>query len=200
GAPARPFQVAVTTSDDLARIAAARATSAPVRRPWLDPLPASVPLAVLDAHPPLLGHGSTTAAGAPVVPFALVDLPAEQRRATAAWCAATDGHLLVVGGPGSGRSTCLRTIRASAAAAGVEVLRVPTDAEGCWDAFAAVLARIRDPRGPRDPLLVLADDLDVAVSRLEPEHQAALLEELAAVVREGPHAGVALAATARRAG
>ncbi|MBF4632224.1 cell division protein FtsK [Clavibacter michiganensis subsp. phaseoli] len=200
GAPARPFQVAVTTSDDLARIAAARTTSAPVRRPWLDPLPASVPLAVLDAHPPLLGHGSATAAGAPVIPFALVDLPAEQRRATAAWCPATDGHLLVVGGPGSGRSSCLRTIRASAAAAGVEVLRVPADAEGCWDAFAAVLARIRDPRGPRDPLLVLADDLDVAVSRLEPEHQAALLEGLAAVVREGPHAGVALAAAARRAG
>lgn len=200
GAPARPFQVAVTTADDLARIAAASATSAPVRRPWLDPLPASVPLAALAAHPPILGHGSTTAASAPVIPFALVDLPAEQRRATAAWCPATDGHLLVVGGPGSGRSTCLRTIRASAAAAGVEALQVPADAEGCWDAMAAVIARIRDPRAPRDPLLVLADDLDVAVSRLEAEHQAALLEGLAAVVREGPHSGVALAVAARRAG
>ncbi|WP_237584019.1 FtsK/SpoIIIE domain-containing protein [Clavibacter phaseoli] len=200
GAPARPFQVAVTTSDDLACIAAAHATSAPVRRPWLDPLPASVPLAALAAHPPLLRPRSTTAAGAPVVPFALVDLPPEQRRATAAWCPATDGHLLVVGGPGSGRSTCLRTIRASADAAGVAVLQVPADAEGCWDAIAAVVARIRDPRAPRDPLLVLADDLDVAVSRLEAEHQAALLEGLAAVVREGPHAGVALAAAARRAG
>ncbi|UKF29149.1 FtsK/SpoIIIE domain-containing protein [Clavibacter nebraskensis] len=201
GVPARPLQVAVTTLDDLARIAAARATDVPVRRPWLDPLPASVPLADLVAVPRLLRHGSAVPdGGAPAVPFALVDLPAEQRRATAAWCPATDGHLLVVGGPGSGRSTCLRTIRASAAAAGVEVLRVPPDAEGCWDAVAVVVARIRDPHGPRGPLLVLADDLDVAVSRLEPDHQAALLEGLAAVVREGPHAAVALAMSGRRAG
>ncbi|RIJ54026.1 hypothetical protein DZG02_17345, partial [Clavibacter lycopersici] len=97
---------------------------------------------------------------AAVVPFALVDLPGEQRRATAAWRPATDGHLLVVGGPGSGRSTCLRTLAESAVAAGVEVREVPADAEGCWDAVAAVVARIRDPRAPRDPLLVLADDLD----------------------------------------
>nr|WP_228495086.1 FtsK/SpoIIIE domain-containing protein [Clavibacter sp. VKM Ac-2873] len=206
GVPARPFQVAVTTPDDLARIAAAQATAAPVRRPWLDPLPAAVPLAALAAVPPLVRRATAAPdaaapdAAAPAVPFALVDLPAEQRRATAVWCPATDGHLLVVGGPGSGRSTCLRTIRASAAAAGVEVLRVPADAEGCWDAVTAVVTRIRDPRAPRDHLLVLADDLDVAVSRLEPEHQAALLEGLAAVVREGPHAGVALAASGRRAG
>ena len=201
GVPARPFQVAVTTPADLARIAAARAPAAPVRRPWLDALPASVPFADLATVPPLERNGSATPdSGAPAVPFALVDLPAEQRRATAVWCPATDGHLLVVGGPGSGRSTCLRTIGASAAAAGLEVLRVPADAEGCWDAIAAVLARIRDPRGPRVPLVVLADDLDVAVSRLDPEHQAALLEGLAAVVREGPHAGAALAVSGRRAG
>ncbi|OUD86674.1 ESX-1 secretion system protein EccCa1 [Clavibacter michiganensis subsp. michiganensis] len=125
---------------------------------------------------------------------------AEQRRAKAVWCPATDGHLLVVGGPGSGRSTCLRTIAASAAVAGAEVIHVPSDAEGCWDAVAGVVARIRDPHGPRDPLVVLADDLDVAVSRLGPEHQAALLEGLTAIVREGPHAGVALAVAGRRAG
>ncbi|WP_435079587.1 FtsK/SpoIIIE domain-containing protein [Clavibacter michiganensis] len=201
GAPARPFQVAVTTAGDLARVAAARATPVPVRRPWLDPLPASIPFADLDAVPPLPRHGSATLApGASPIPFALVDLPEEQRRATAVWCPATDGHLLVVGGPGSGRSTCLRTIAASAAVAGAEVIHVPADAEGCWDAVARVVARIRDPHGPRDPLVVLADDLDVAVSRLGPEHQAALLEGLTAIVREGPHAGVALAVAGRRAG
>ncbi|OUE25408.1 FtsK/SpoIIIE domain-containing protein [Clavibacter michiganensis] len=201
GAPARPLQVAVTTSDDLARVAAARATTAPVRRPWLDPLPAAVPFADLAAVPSLLRHGSAgPSVGAPALPFALVDLPAEQRRATAVWCPAADGHLLVVGGPGSGRSTCLRTIGASAAAAGVEVLHAPSDAEGCWDAIDAATARIRAPRGRRGPLLVLADDLDVAVSRLEPDHQAALLERVSVIVREGPGAGVALAASGRRAG
>ncbi|WP_367190988.1 FtsK/SpoIIIE domain-containing protein, partial [Clavibacter michiganensis] len=201
GAPARPFQVAVTTAGDLARVAAAHVTPVPVRRPWLDPLPASIPFAALDAVPPLSRRGSAIpASGAPAIPFALVDLPAEQRRAKAVWCPATDGHLLVVGGPGSGRSTCLRTIAASAAVVGAEVVHVPADAEGCWDAVAGVVARIRDPHGPRDPLVVLADDLDVAVSRLGPEHQAALLEGLTAIVREGPHAGVALAVAGRRAG
>jgi S-DNA-T family DNA segregation ATPase FtsK/SpoIIIE len=66
--------------------------------------------------------------------------------------------------------------------------------------MGAVVARIRDPGGPRDPLVVLVDDLDVAVSRLEAEHQAALLELVAVVVREGPPAGVALAVAGRRAG
>ncbi|WP_043670960.1 FtsK/SpoIIIE domain-containing protein, partial [Clavibacter michiganensis] len=194
GAPARPFQVAVTTPDDLARIAAARCTAAPVRRPWLDPLPAVVPLADLAGSAPVASPGDP-----PAVPFALVDLPAEQRRTTAVWRPATDGHLVVVGGPGSGRSTCLRALAASAAEVGVDARTVPADPEGCWDALGSVVARIRDPGGPRDPLLVLVDDLDVAVSRLEPEHQAALLELVAVLVREGPAAGVALAVAGRRA-
>ncbi|MFT2753768.1 FtsK/SpoIIIE domain-containing protein [Clavibacter sp. Sh2088] len=195
GAPARPFQVAVTTPDDLARIAAARPTAVPVRRPWLDPLPATVPLAELAGSAPVASPGAP-----PAVPFALVDLPAEQRRTTAVWRPAADGHLVVVGGSGSGRSTCLRTLAASAAAVGVEARTIPADAEACWDGLGAVVARIREPGGPRDPLLVLVDDLDVAVSRLEPEHQAALLELVAVVGREGPLAGVALAVAGRRAG
>ncbi|QIS42547.1 cell division protein FtsK [Clavibacter capsici] len=193
GAPARPFQVAVTTPDDLARIAAARSTAVPVRRPWLDPLPAVVPLADLAASAPGASPG-----GPPAVPFALVDLPAEQRRTTAVWRPATDGHLVVVGGPGSGRSTCLRTFAACATATGVEARTVPADPEGCWDALTAVVARIRDPGAGRDPLLVLVDDLDVAVSRLEAEHQAALLELVGVIAREGPPAGVALAVAGRR--
>jgi len=225
GGSAHPFQVAVTEADDLARIAAERVPRSPVRRPWLDPLPAVVPFGALAGHPAFGGGGSapepataaatgTASASAPApsralasgaetppaLPFALVDLPAEQRRAAATWRPATDGHLLVLGGPGSGRTSCLRALAASAAAAGVRVQRVPADAEGCWDAIAAVVARIRHP-GPRPvPLVVLADDLDVAVSRLDADHQAALLDLIGVVVREGPHAGVALAAAARRPG
>ncbi|MFT7711814.1 FtsK/SpoIIIE domain-containing protein [Clavibacter tessellarius] len=216
GGPARPFQVAVTTADDLARIAAERMPRRPVRRPWLDPLPAAVPLAALAGLPPLGSAPSASPSASPpaspsaspsadddravALPFALVDLPAEQRRAVATWRPATDGHLLVLGGPGSGRSSCLGALAASAGAGGVRVRRIPSDPEGCWDAFADVVARIRRP-GPRlAPLVVLADDLDVAVSRLGPDHQAALLDLVAALVREGPHAGVALAASGRRPG
>ncbi|WP_258071921.1 FtsK/SpoIIIE domain-containing protein [Clavibacter michiganensis] len=209
GAAARPVQVAVTTADDLARIAASRAARAPLRRPWSDPLPPRVPLAALAQAPQRSATSdpetpstapTTSDGGGPAIPFALVDLPAEQRRATAVWRPAVDGHLVVVGGTGSGRSTCLRTLGASARAGGVEVHEVPGDVEGCWDAVAAVVARIRRSDGPRDRLIVLVDDLDVAVSRLAPDHQAALLEMMAVVVREGPHAGVALAVTGRRAG
>jgi len=208
GGPARPFQVAVTTADDLARIAAERMPRRPVRRPWLDPLPAAVPLAALAGLPPLGSAPSASPSASPsadddravALPFALVDLPAEQRRAVATWRPATDGHLLVLGGPGSGRSSCLGALAASAGAGGVRVRRIPGDPEGCWDVFADVVARVRRP-GPRPaPLVVLADDLDVAVSRLGPDHQAALLDLVAALVREGPHAGVALAASGRRPG
>ena len=205
GGSAHPFQVAVTTAADLARIAAERVPRRSVRRPWLDPLPAVVPLAALAGHPAFGGPAPASApapapASTPALPFALVDLPAEQRRAAATWRPATDGHLLVLGGPGSGRTSCLRALAASAVATGVRVRRVPADAEGCWDAVAAVVDRIRHPVSRPAPLVALADDLDVAVSRLDADHQAALLELIAVVVREGPHAGVALAATARRPG
>ncbi|MCI3925924.1 FHA domain-containing protein, partial [Paenibacillus sp. TRM 82003] len=97
-------------------VSAARAATALRGRPvppapWLPPLPEHVPAAEL----PGPASGGTT------LPWGLLDLPEEQRRASAAWDLTAGGHLLVVGTVRSGRSTLLRTLAAAAAHQDVEV-------------------------------------------------------------------------------
>ena len=83
----------------------AYAGATPPRRPWLAELPTTLPLGDLDAPRPL------------VLPYALEDLPGEQRRRTAALDLAAGGHLLVAGSARSGRTTLLRALATSLAAA-----------------------------------------------------------------------------------
>jgi S-DNA-T family DNA segregation ATPase FtsK/SpoIIIE len=85
-------------------IRSAWAGAAPARRPWLEPLPSTLTLADLARPRPLL------------LPFALEDLPAEQRRQTAVLDLAHGGHLLVAGAARSGRTTLLRALAGSMAA------------------------------------------------------------------------------------
>ncbi|MEU5867045.1 FtsK/SpoIIIE domain-containing protein [Nonomuraea sp. NPDC047529] len=74
------------------------------RSPWLPPLPELVTMSEL---PPSDGRALR-------LPFALADLPSQQSRRTEYYDLATAGHLLVVGGGRTGRSTVLRAIAASA--------------------------------------------------------------------------------------
>ncbi len=74
--------------------------------PWLPPLPELVTVAEL------AGQSAGTRCLPDQVPLGLQDLPAEQRRAVYALDLAADGHLLIVGGPRSGRTSALRTIAA----------------------------------------------------------------------------------------
>ncbi len=69
------------------------------RSPWLEALPARVLVGDLEA--------------AARLPYGLQDLPALQERRVAAFDPATDGHLLVIGSPKSGRSQLLRTLAGS---------------------------------------------------------------------------------------
>ncbi|HET6964779.1 MAG TPA: FtsK/SpoIIIE domain-containing protein [Acidimicrobiales bacterium] len=94
---------------DAVREAAEQAGIAAPRRPWLPPLPASFTVDPSALQPP--------AAGQPPAPalFGLQDLPDQQAQAYASWHPATDGHLLAIGDPGSGRSTLLRTMAAGLA-------------------------------------------------------------------------------------
>ncbi|WP_273654132.1 FtsK/SpoIIIE domain-containing protein [Cellulomonas fimi] len=71
----------------------------------------------------------------PGLAVALADLPDEQRRAPVRWDP-TGGHLLVLGGPGSGRTTTLTGLGEQALAAGV-----PVHAVGLPDAAVARLRR-----------------------------------------------------------
>ncbi|WP_405581138.1 FtsK/SpoIIIE domain-containing protein [Streptomyces sp. NBC_01190] len=74
------------------------------RKPWLDPLPTTV---TVDALP---ATGGDPAREVPPIAYGLTDLPARQARAPLAVDLAQGEHVLIVGGPRSGRSTALRTI------------------------------------------------------------------------------------------
>ena len=84
------FQVALAERVDIEAAAAAWTGSPPPRRPWCDPLPERVEATAL-ARP------------AEGIVVGLVDLPHEQRQATATYDPRVDGHLLVLGGPRSGK-------------------------------------------------------------------------------------------------
>jgi S-DNA-T family DNA segregation ATPase FtsK/SpoIIIE len=90
-----------------ARAAATVLGLPPARAPWLPELPGDLKLEQLNAVPRAWG-----------LPFARADFPEQQLQETAVWDL-TAGHLAVVGGPRSGRSTLLRTLCAAAATSAV---------------------------------------------------------------------------------
>nr|WP_218922083.1 type VII secretion protein EccCa [Kibdelosporangium phytohabitans] len=98
----------------------------PVLPVWLDPLPAAVTLDVaaggFDINPDGLRVRSVGDGGLPV-PMGLLDDPARQWQGT--WTvdlAESGGNLMILGGPGSGKTTALRTL-----ALGLAVAHRPTD-------------------------------------------------------------------------
>ncbi len=76
------------------------------RSPWLPPIATQVQISELpELPPPPVGADSVRP-----VRFGLTDLPAEQARAALALDLADGEHLMIAGGPRSGRSTALRTV------------------------------------------------------------------------------------------
>jgi S-DNA-T family DNA segregation ATPase FtsK/SpoIIIE len=90
------------------RAANDRAGRPAARSPWLPPLPESLLLA--DLRVPAAPDG-----GLPLIPYAVDDLPGQQRQRIAAIDLRSFGHLLAAGAPRSGRSQLLRTIAGSVA-------------------------------------------------------------------------------------
>lgn len=99
------------------RDAAQRAGISPLPSPWLPPLPYVVTRADLDAHRGAtegsadgldLGVDSPTAS-LPAARLGLADMPAEQCRKVLRWPPAS-GHLALMGGPRSGRTSAVRTV------------------------------------------------------------------------------------------
>ncbi|MBO1765807.1 FtsK/SpoIIIE domain-containing protein [Allobranchiibius sp. GilTou38] len=87
-----------------------------VRRPaspWLPPLPSRVGTSDLTAKP-LRDMGLRDAARS-AVPLGLVDLPSQQQQPTIGWDIDADGHLAIVGGPRSGRTTAAHALIGAAA-------------------------------------------------------------------------------------
>ncbi|MGA9749904.1 MAG: FtsK/SpoIIIE domain-containing protein, partial [Nocardioides sp.] len=112
-APARPKSESVQTDEadtDLSAVVDAIASlnaslGIPAQhRPWLDALPDLVEIDDLPALPADDGPERLAAA------WALEDLPALQEQRPKTFELGRDGHLYVIGGPRSGRSTAMRTL------------------------------------------------------------------------------------------
>jgi S-DNA-T family DNA segregation ATPase FtsK/SpoIIIE len=179
-----PLQAALATSDDAAEVAARWPAAPHPRRPWLEPLPQLVSVDDLAAE-----HSDLTSPGA--IRFGLLDLPSEQRRAVAVWDPTADGALLVLGAPGSGKSVALATV-----AAAVPAVWLPRGVPAAWDVVSEVAGQIDAGCGERRVLIV--DDLDALVARVQPEHRTEFLDRLARVIREGPQHGLATVLAAQR--
>ncbi|GAA2174525.1 hypothetical protein GCM10009846_20810 [Agrococcus versicolor] len=167
-------QSALADAALLERVVADSHAHAAPRRPWCDPLPARVRPADLPAH---VAGGTGTA-----VVLGLVDRPAAQRIDPLVWHPASDGPLLVLGAAASGKST----LAALLAHAGADLVR---DEESLWDAVHEPIA----------PGILVVDDVDALLGRLDDEHAHEVAALLARRMREGPGAGHAVALTARRA-
>ncbi|MET1043171.1 MAG: FtsK/SpoIIIE domain-containing protein [Microbacteriaceae bacterium] len=174
GGPARLVQLARAQASDVHRVIADTVPGPTPRRPWCDPLPAVIP------------HGDVRHPG-PGIAFGLTDLPHEQRQQAAVYDPQAHGHLVVIGGRHSGKSTLLSVLATDATA-----MPVSAGVEAVWDAVEAVLRR--ELVGPR---LLLLDDLDSVCARLDDDYRHRFIEMLTQAARDT--AGVQLVITAQRA-
>ena len=118
--------------------------------PWLPTLPARVSASESTCAEKVLGD-TPADPDVPVAVLGLLDLPAEQTQTTLGW-SLPSGHLAVVGGPRSGRTTSARTVCASLASAwSPDDLHVyAIDPSGALSALAA-LPHVGAVVGGQDP-------------------------------------------------
>ncbi len=178
----RRVRIALSGPDDLV-VAAGRADGPEPRRPWLPALPSHIGLDELRAR---ARQGDGPRPGGFVL--ALADEPERQRQHVVG-VGVGDRGLLVIGGPGAGTSNALALVVAQAHTA----VRIPSDAEGMWDAVAALAER-----PPEDGAVVVIDDIDALAGRLPPEYAQVLGERLEAVLRQAGDAGILVVASAHR--
>ncbi|MDM7854058.1 FtsK/SpoIIIE domain-containing protein [Cellulomonas alba] len=233
GGPLVPFQTARAATDAQARVRRAPPWAAP--HAWTPPRPEPEPGAQ-----PWIEAARTAATGRPTrstpwlpelprrvlpgdvpagtgLPVALADLPDEQRRAAVRWDPSM-GHLLVVGGPGSGRTTALVAIAGQAGRAGSDVHAIglaPRDAARLHDVVPT--ARLGSVLPADEPVAVarlldllaattastvlLVDGLDVLLDELADLARGAAAARLIALLRRNDgELGVAAATAATPSG
>lgn len=181
-------QIAVTTRDHIDSIVHERSGSpaAPQRRPWLDPLPAVI---TLESVSPAEGGGAV---------LAVEDVPDEQRQ-NVVTLRDDEGHLLISGVHGSGKTTAVQTIAGQHEGSSI-VVEGP---EQLWDVLLNVLgngpgSRLSNPPVNGQHQTLLIDDLDAHIARMPSEYQDATVDALARILREGPGRAVSVVATVQR--
>lgn len=173
------------------------------RSPWPDPLPAAVER-----------DGGR---------WWLIDDPEGQCRRVEGWTP-SDGHLVVVGGPGSGATSTLAEAAFSSIGGGGHVYIVDLDAGrlGALGALPSVgialgptdaerrrrlLRRLDDevvdrraaPDGGEVPILLVVDDLGGLERAHDPIRDSEIHDQLARIWADGPGVGVVVATSLRRA-
>lgn len=165
----------------------------PVPSPWL---PSLAPLCTIDDLPPVrrpIGSLDDEAAGVPEgrVRLGLIDLPQKQQQDTLVWDL-TGGHLAIVGGPRSGRTSALRTLCADLAVAHAadDLHLYVVDPSGGLQVLSqlphtgAVLHREDLGRGAR-LVTWLIEEIAMRQALLAQEHHADLAEHRRARVAQG---------------
>ncbi|HEV7950144.1 MAG TPA: FtsK/SpoIIIE domain-containing protein [Glaciihabitans sp.] len=175
-------QIALASAADMSRVSHRWAAAPRPRQPWCEPLPPNLRFADLE----LPAADATDDR----IPFALIDLPDEQRRAP--WCfdPSRSGHLLVVGAAGSGKTGVLLALNTAPTRLQVEML--PARLAVLWDCLTSAL----DYAGPARVLLI--DDVDATLAACPEEYSLALVDMLTRVMREGPSRGTYVVLTAQR--
>ena len=199
GCPVR-FQSAVADVEAVTAARIANAAAPRARRPWIDPLPSRVERVDLDAFVRAARaarvSGRIAAEKPDIFAIGLLDEPEHQRRSLATWTPAADGHLLVIGTPGSGRTGAL----AATASAVTRVhgtgsaLVVGGARSAVWDVLHGLLDAVRS--GADVPRLVVIDDLDVRFRSWPDDYRQAAVEAVEALLREGRAGGLSIAASA----
>jgi S-DNA-T family DNA segregation ATPase FtsK/SpoIIIE len=184
-----PVQVATVTAGDIAEIVRTAPVGAPVRRPWLDPLPPRVELSELPA--------------ADGIRLGLADLPESQRQEVAVWHPERDGSVLVVGSSRSGKTTLLDTVTVEAAVGSEDpgswnLSRVGTDDEETWDTVIGQATALRAAASSSRRTLLLIDDLDSILARLDDDYATRLRDAVVELLRDGPRRSLWLMLTTQR--
>lgn len=161
------------------------------RRPWLPPLPTTLHAADLVRE--------REREVQPALVLGMLDEPAAQRQRAWAFDLFGDRNLLVIGGPGTGRSTLLQMVAHAATTAPVLVdcVQIGDDREHAWDTIEE-LASGRGARGRGAHTIVLIDDLDALLAGFPGDYAARFGAQIELLLREGMRWGVSVLATVQR--
>lgn len=173
------LRIALTSPADLRDVGMRWAAANQPPSPWLPALPAVLPIAELvdDAE-----------AAPDAVVLGRADDPGHQAQPPVLLRCGEDRGVVVLGAPGSGRTSVLRAV----ASQRDDAVWVPRDPEAAWDLLAAWA-----DGSERPPAVVLSDDMDALLAGLPSEYSQQLVQRWEQVLRAAE--GTTFVLTAARA-